>query len=196
MEPENKPNEAAERAERYAPKPTGGAWRAGLNGAVVALIGVYIVGSFYDVPLRISFLAAVPIVAIAYLVVYVGYRRARGRNRTAQADEMRRGNEVSGERRAPIGTIERLADENDDAPPIYSDMSPKGDLAELLRGEGREFVGGWPPYPRGGTGDAPDVGAPRSYKAPYGQKDPPTSLGENREQPDPPRVKRIKGDSD
>lgn len=130
MESENRPSEAAERAERYAPKPTGGAWRAGLNGAVVALIGVYIVGSFYDVPLRFSFLAAVPIVMISYLVVYVGYRRARGRNRTAQADEMRRGSEVLEEQGVSTGNIERTADVNGGVIKIYSDMIPKGDLAE------------------------------------------------------------------
>lgn len=83
--------EAAERAEVYAPRPTGGPWLAGLCGAVVAMVALFTVGKVYELPLGPNLIFAVPIVLAAFVTVYVGYRRARGKNRRAQANEMEKG---------------------------------------------------------------------------------------------------------
>lgn len=86
-----KEREAAERAEVYAPKPTGGPWLAGGCGAVVAMVVLYTIAEVYVLPVRANLAIAVPVVLAAFVTVYLGYQRARGRNRKAQADEMERG---------------------------------------------------------------------------------------------------------
>jgi hypothetical protein len=91
MDDAKREREAAERAEVYAPKPTGGAWLAGFCGAVVAMVVLFTIGKVYELPLQPNLIFAVPIVLAAFIAVYVGYRRARGRNRKAQADEMDKG---------------------------------------------------------------------------------------------------------
>lgn len=91
MDDARREREAAERAEVYAPKPTGGAWLAGFCGAVVAMVVLFTIGKVYELPLQPNLIFAVPIVLAAFVTVYVGYRRARGKNRQAQADEMEKG---------------------------------------------------------------------------------------------------------
>ena len=91
MDDARREREAAERAEIYAPKPTGGAWLAGSCGAVVAMVVLFTIGKVYELPLQPNLIFAVPIVLAAFVTVYVGYRRARGKNRQAQADEMEKG---------------------------------------------------------------------------------------------------------
>ena len=91
MDDARREREAAERAEVYAPKPTGGAWLAGSCGAVVAMVVLFTIGKVYELPLQPNLIFAVPIVLAAFVTVYVGYRRARGKNRQAQAHEMEKG---------------------------------------------------------------------------------------------------------
>jgi len=91
MDDARREREAAERAEVYAPKPTGGAWLAGFCGAVVAMVVLFTIGKVYELHLQPNLIFAVPIVLAAFVTVYVGYRRARGKNRQAQADEMEKG---------------------------------------------------------------------------------------------------------
>jgi hypothetical protein len=91
MEEPTLQREAAERAEAYAPRPTGGAWRAGLSGGVVALVGLFAAGQFYGLRVRDHLLVVLPILAAASVAGFVAYRRARSRNRLAQIDELARG---------------------------------------------------------------------------------------------------------
>lgn len=88
---ETRRKEAAERAEVYAPKPTGGAWLAGACGAVVAMVVLFTIGKIYELPLQPNLIFAAPIVLTAFVSVYIGYRRARDKNRKAQADEVEKG---------------------------------------------------------------------------------------------------------
>lgn len=83
--------EAAERAEIYAPLPTGGAWRAALCGGVVALVAVFAVSEFYGWRMADHLPVVLPILVAASVFAFVAYGRARRRNRRAQADELARG---------------------------------------------------------------------------------------------------------
>lgn len=85
MEDAKRKREAAE--ELYAPLPTGGPWLAGLCGATAAMVTLYTIGKFYALPLRPNSVAVILITLASFLVVYVGYRRARERNRKARAAE-------------------------------------------------------------------------------------------------------------
>lgn len=91
MDDARRGREAAERAEVYAPKPTGGAWLAGACGAVVAMVALFTIGKVYELPLQPNLIFAVPLVIAAFIAVYVGYRRARDKNRKALADEVEKG---------------------------------------------------------------------------------------------------------
>lgn len=91
MTVERRKHEAAQRAEAYEPAPTGGSALAGFCGATVAVVAVYLVGRNYGWRLEDQPVAAVLIVGAGFIAGFVGYRRARERNRMAQIDEMERG---------------------------------------------------------------------------------------------------------
>ncbi|KQW81974.1 hypothetical protein [Brevundimonas sp. Root1279] len=83
--------EAADRAEVYAPRPTGGAWRAALCGGVVALVAVFAVSEFYGWRMVDHLPVVVPILVASTVAAFIGYGRARRRNRRAQVAELARG---------------------------------------------------------------------------------------------------------
>jgi len=88
MDQKDRENLAAERAQHYAPKPTGGAFMAGVCGAVIALLGEVALSRFYDWDLLSRpWLTALSTTA-GFLIVYVGYIRANRLNRRAQRDEL------------------------------------------------------------------------------------------------------------
>jgi hypothetical protein len=87
VEDAKRKREAAERAELYAPTPTGGPWLAGLCGATVAMVALYTIGKVYALPLGENWVPVVMITLASFLVVCVGYRRARERNRKARVAE-------------------------------------------------------------------------------------------------------------
>lgn len=55
------------------------------------MVVLFTIGKVYELPLGPNLIFAVPIVLAAFASVYVGYRRARGKNQRAQADEMEKG---------------------------------------------------------------------------------------------------------
>jgi len=55
------------------------------------MVVLYTIAEVYVLPVRANLAIAVPVVLAAFVTVYLGYQRARGRNRKAQADEMERG---------------------------------------------------------------------------------------------------------
>ena len=88
MDPYERNKLAAERAEHYAPRPTGGAIMAGLCGAAMALLADVSASKFYAWPLAGHVPATVLVVIFGFIVVLVGYRRAARRNRHAQLKEL------------------------------------------------------------------------------------------------------------
>jgi hypothetical protein len=105
VEDAKRKREAAERAELYAPKPTGGPWLAGLCGATVAMVALYTIGKVYALPLRQNLTAVALITLASYVAVYVGYRRARERNRKARAAELEEPSE-QGDAILPFGPLD------------------------------------------------------------------------------------------
>lgn len=81
---------AAERAEVYAPRPTGGPWLAGFCGAVVAMVVLYTIGQVYELPVRENLIIVAPLVVAAFGLGFDGYRRAKRKHRKAQARELRK----------------------------------------------------------------------------------------------------------
>jgi hypothetical protein len=79
---------AAERAEQYAPMPTGGAFMAGLCGAIVALLGNVAVSAFYGWQLLDHVLIAVIVTATGFLVGFLGYKRLARLSREARRAEL------------------------------------------------------------------------------------------------------------
>ncbi|WP_271085978.1 hypothetical protein [Brevundimonas sp. NIBR11] len=78
---------ARERAEAYAPQPTGGSVMAGVNVAVAALLGVASVSGFYGWDVRENLLLACLIVGTGFLIGLVAYKNLKRLNRTAVGDE-------------------------------------------------------------------------------------------------------------
>lgn len=81
---------ADERAEAYAPKPTGGIFMAGFCGAVLGLLADVVISRFYgwrlvDHPL----MTALGMIA-GFLIVFIGYARHRRRNRMASLKELKK----------------------------------------------------------------------------------------------------------
>ncbi|HRO33879.1 MAG TPA: hypothetical protein PLQ03_10755 [Brevundimonas sp.] len=74
---------AKDRAERYAPAPTGGAWMAGLCVAVVALGGDLAVSAFYGWSAMNNLLIAGLITLGGFVTGFVGYKRVAQSNRRA-----------------------------------------------------------------------------------------------------------------
>jgi hypothetical protein len=85
---------AAQRARRYAPKRTGGAVMTGVCGTVVALHVDVAASGFYG--WRVIEHAWLPAAAMAagFMLVTLGYQRAKRLNRTARHDELTQINAV------------------------------------------------------------------------------------------------------
>jgi hypothetical protein len=88
MNQNDRENLAAERAEHYAPKPTGGSFMAGVCGAVIALLGEVALSRFYGWRLFANPWLTALSMGAGFLIVYVGYIRAKRLNRRAQRDEL------------------------------------------------------------------------------------------------------------
>ncbi len=79
---------AANRAERYAPKPTGGILMAGICGAMAALLGDVAASRFYGRSVRDHLLAAVFVAVTGFLIgIFVNTRSAH-RSRKARRAEL------------------------------------------------------------------------------------------------------------
>jgi len=81
---------AEERAERYAPAPTGGALMAGVCVAAVALGGDFLVSGFYGWSVGDQPLVAIAATILGFLVGFVGYKKLARTNRRATRAERRR----------------------------------------------------------------------------------------------------------
>lgn len=79
---------ATERAEAYAPRPTGGSLMAGVCGAVVALLGDVAVSTFYGWRAREHLLLAAAVSAAGFVVVFLGYKRKAQLSRHARRAEL------------------------------------------------------------------------------------------------------------
>lgn len=85
----NNEKEAADRAEKYAPKPTGGSLGAGASGAVVGAVTAWGVLSFYGWSAAPNALLIVGAAVVGFVVVFVGYKRLSRKNRRARQDELK-----------------------------------------------------------------------------------------------------------
>jgi len=81
---------AEEKAELYAPRPTGGYFVSGLCGATIGLLITHTTSLFYDLPQATAFAAGIASSALGTLTGLYIYRRSRHRNRKAIAREMAR----------------------------------------------------------------------------------------------------------
>ena len=90
MTPDERQQLATERAEAYAPKPTGGSIMAGVCVATVVLLGWFAVSRFYGWALREHLLIALVSAPSGFLVGLVGYKRLAHLSRTARQAERRR----------------------------------------------------------------------------------------------------------
>jgi hypothetical protein len=79
---------AAQRAEQYAPHPTGGAMMAGVCGATVTLLGDVSLSKFYGWGLLSHPLLSGMAVALGFLFVLLGYLRAQRLSRKARRHEL------------------------------------------------------------------------------------------------------------
>lgn len=75
---------AAHRAEAYAPRPTGGAWMAGVVGAGVLLGGDAVLSGFYGWRLRDHLLLLVGLMVGGFIAGVVVYVRLLRQNRYAR----------------------------------------------------------------------------------------------------------------
>lgn len=80
---------ASERAEGYAPQPTGGAFMAGVCVACVALVGHIWIAAFYDWRVRDHLFVAALLTIGGFVVGLLAYRRLARRNRAARHDELK-----------------------------------------------------------------------------------------------------------
>lgn len=79
---------AAERAQRYAPNPTGGAVMAGVCGAAVVLLVDVSASGFYGWRVIDHVCLTTIAMAAGFLLVAIGYLRAKRLNRTARREEL------------------------------------------------------------------------------------------------------------
>ena len=79
---------AVERAERYAAKPTGGAFMAGVCIATAALLLDFAFSAFYGWRVRDHILIATLVTALGFLVGVVGYWRLGRLSRKARQAEL------------------------------------------------------------------------------------------------------------
>lgn len=75
---------AVERAEKYAPMPTGGSFMADICGAVVAMLVIAAVSAFYGWPVRDHVLIPTSVTIGGFLVGFLGQRRLAGLSREAR----------------------------------------------------------------------------------------------------------------
>lgn len=79
---------AAERAEKYAPMPTGGAFMAGVCGAVVAVLADTAFSAFYGWRVRDHLLIATFMAIAGFLAGVLVHRRLAGLSRKARRAEL------------------------------------------------------------------------------------------------------------
>lgn len=89
MNDERKQKLAADRAELYAPAPTGGSIMAGFCAGVVALLGVFGVSGFYARQVEDHLFLTAAITALGFLTGLIGYKRLARANRRATRKERR-----------------------------------------------------------------------------------------------------------
>ena len=90
MDHDDRQTLARDRAEGYAPAPTGGSLMAGLCAAAVALGGDFVVSGFYGWDVRNHPIVAVGVTVVGFLTGWVGYKRlARTHGRATRAERGR-----------------------------------------------------------------------------------------------------------
>jgi hypothetical protein len=87
MDGKERGRRAVERAEKYAPKPTGGSRMAGLCGAVVAAVGDWTISTFYGWSVREHILIASLTAVLGFLIGFLGYKRLEHLSRKARCAE-------------------------------------------------------------------------------------------------------------
>lgn len=87
MNPLKVDTRARDRAEAYAPQPTGGSVMAGVCVAVVAFLGVASLSGFYGWEVRDNVLLACLITGAGFVVGFVAYKNLKRLNRAAVRDE-------------------------------------------------------------------------------------------------------------
>lgn len=89
MDEESRQKLAEDRAEVYAPAPTGGLVMAGVCGAVLALGADFAVSGFYGWEVRNHLLLSVGVTLAGFLIGLLGYKRLARANRRATRAERR-----------------------------------------------------------------------------------------------------------
>jgi hypothetical protein len=89
---------ANERADRYAPKPTGGSLMAGVCGTVVAVLGDLTISAFYGWRTLDHLLILALVSVSGFLVGFLGYKRLARTSRKARREELTRVEHEEGER--------------------------------------------------------------------------------------------------
>ena len=92
---------AVERAEKYAPKPTGGAFMAGVAVAGAALLGDFAFSAFYGWRVPDHMLIAALVTALGFLVGVIGYWRLARLSRRARHAELAKINRYASSRGEP-----------------------------------------------------------------------------------------------
>jgi hypothetical protein len=92
---------AVERAEKYAPKPTGGAFKAGVALAGAALLGDFAFSAFYGWRVRDHMLIAALVTALGFLVGITGHWRLARLSRRARHAELANINRYGSARGVP-----------------------------------------------------------------------------------------------
>lgn len=87
MDPAPSDTRASDRAEAYAPRPTGGSIMAGVCVAVVTFLGVMVVSGFYGWEVRDNALLACLITATGFVTGFVAYKNLKRVNLTAVRHE-------------------------------------------------------------------------------------------------------------
>ncbi|WP_333612173.1 hypothetical protein [Brevundimonas bullata] len=87
MTDERKQKLAGERAELYAPAPTGGSTMAGLCAGTVSLLGVFVVSGFYGHDVKDHLVLTAVATAVGFLAGVIGYKKVARANRHAVRTE-------------------------------------------------------------------------------------------------------------
>ncbi|MNE50414.1 hypothetical protein D3C87_341020 [compost metagenome] len=74
---------AGERAELYAPAPTGGSTMAGLCAGTVSLLGVFVVSGFYGHDVKDHLVLTAVATAVGFLAGVIGYKKVARANHRA-----------------------------------------------------------------------------------------------------------------
>jgi hypothetical protein len=89
MPQQSRERRAVERAEKYAPMPTGGLFMAGISGAAIALMADFAFSAFYGWRVRDHVWIAAFVALGGFLVGFLVHRQLAGLSRKARRAELK-----------------------------------------------------------------------------------------------------------